>query len=186
MGCLKHNLRHRESGLSLLQHQTQRLTRTPWKERFVSGLDPHVVPDGWQSLSDPEEFQGHGPLAGILAGLQSSSTKQTIFLAVDYPNFPPEFLQEASRQRPESDWITFLDQSGQAQWLCSVVSHTMEPKIRENLRNGRRSVKYLAEEIEVSRFPLPESRARHALVNLNSQEDLGEWEMPSKFHPPRP
>lgn len=178
MGCPKHALRHRKSGESLLHFQCRRWGDWLAGERFVVGLqEPRALP-GWKLLSDPPAWKGHGPLAAILAALQSSRAPWLAILPVDAPGFEPQLFEQAFLNAGSAQWITFADREGREQWLCSLIKRELAESLRQALDSGQRAVHRTARACKVQVIPWRKAWPENTFCNLNSPEQLGEWTKP--------
>lgn len=178
MGCAKHRLRRQSSGESLLEHHLKRMACYPFRRRMLVGLCPEELPPGWCAVSDPPEFSGHGPLAGLLAALSGSKADWVAVLAVDYPNFPPQQFFRSAGEAKAQDWLIFTDHDGREQWLCSLMRPHLATLVAEALEEGHRSVKSLFSRTKSQALSLPGETARAAFLNLNAPSDLVEWKLP--------
>lgn len=95
------------------------------------------APPGVQSelarLADvvPDNLTGCGPLAGIEAGLGASSTEMNLFLAVDTPLIPTEFLRWMIERAERSGAVATIPiAGGMAQPLCAVYSRWLRDGLR--------------------------------------------------------
>lgn len=82
-----------------------------------------------------------GPLAGILAALEASKSPLNLFLAVDIPGIPVEFLRwiiDRAERTQAGATIPFV--SGRPQPLCAVYHRALAPKIRSSIEAGERRV----------------------------------------------
>jgi len=167
MGFPKHLLRHRKSGHTLLELQMQRLARCFGPGLVLGGEAPHD--SSWVSLSDPREFRGQGPLAGILSGLNRCRTDWLAVLAVDCPHFPPELYQQAESLAEEgADVVVFQDSESRAHWLCGLYNKRLAERLASQLAGGHRAVKKLPEVCSVQRLQVPKEFGDEIFLNLNT------------------
>lgn len=82
-----------------------------------------------------------GPLAGIEAALAASRSELNLFLPVDLPGLPVEFLAWMA-QRAETSGVaaTVPLLAGRPQPLCAVYSRRLLPGLRESLAAGQYKV----------------------------------------------
>jgi molybdopterin-guanine dinucleotide biosynthesis protein A len=111
-------------------------------EPVICGLRPdlaHLAP----LLPDPS-FPGKGslgPLGGILAALEDSDSALNLFLAVDMPGMPADFLRwiiDRAERTQSPATVPFV--SGRAQPLCAVYHRDLAAGIRQALLAGERRV----------------------------------------------
>lgn len=94
-------------------------------------------------LPDPalQGEESQGPLAGILAALEASNAPLNLFLAVDLPAIPVEFLHWIiDRAEHTQAAATIPLVSGRPQPLCAVYHRDLAPEIRRSLEAGERRV----------------------------------------------
>lgn len=90
------------------------------------------------------DFSGEsriGPLAGILAALESTDADLNLFFAVDIPGIPVDFLHwmidRAERTQAE---MTLPFVAGRAQPLCAVYHRNLAVGLRHCIESGERRV----------------------------------------------
>lgn len=82
-----------------------------------------------------------GPLAGVLAALQASSSELNLFLAVDMPGIPVNFLEwMINRANRTQSLATIPFVTARPQPLCAVYHRDLAPGIRHSLNSGERRV----------------------------------------------
>lgn len=89
----------------------------------------------------PGNASGVGPLAGILAALESTSARLNLVLAVDMPALPVEFLRwmiDRAERTEASMTVPFV--AGRAQPLCAIYRRELANGIRRCLEAGERQV----------------------------------------------
>lgn len=89
----------------------------------------------------PGNASGTGPLAGILAALESTSARLNLVLAVDMPALPVEFLRwmiDRAERTEASMTVPFV--AGRAQPLCAIYRRELAGGIRKRLEAGERQV----------------------------------------------
>jgi molybdenum cofactor guanylyltransferase len=85
----------------------------------------------------PDNYPGSGPLAGIEAALTASSDDLNLFLPLDLPLLPWEFLRwMAARAGQTFALATIPHLQGRPQPLCAVYSRAMLPYARAALAGG--------------------------------------------------
>jgi len=112
------------------------------------GLDPRICgsrPDleGFGEVI-PDRFPESGPLAGIeagLAGVAAGEDELNLFLAVDLPLLPVEFLRWMIERAEASGAVATIPRAeGREQPLCAVYSRRLQPGLRLALEAGNRKV----------------------------------------------
>lgn len=120
-------------GRPLIEHALEKLCELGFQPRIVgsrpdlSGFAP-VIPD-----NSPRT----GPLGGIEAALGVTDGEQNLFLPVDSPWLPVEFLRwMVDRAAQTSALATVPLLQGQPQPLCAVYSKGLLPHVRAALSEG--------------------------------------------------
>jgi molybdenum cofactor guanylyltransferase len=89
----------------------------------------------------PDTVPGSGPLAGIEAALAISDSELNLFVPVDLPGLPLEFLGWLAHRAETSEAIATIPRYGdRPQPLCAVYSKRLASGLRDALRAGRRKV----------------------------------------------
>jgi molybdopterin-guanine dinucleotide biosynthesis protein A len=125
-----------------------------------------------------DEYQEHGPLAGIHAALRSSPSELNLMLAVDMPFLEVPFLeylfQEAARH--ESAMVTIPRAAGAWQTLCAVYRKPFADLAELALREWKNKIDPLFRGIEmriVEEHELTQQNFSPTLFrNLNTMEEL--------------
>ena len=85
----------------------------------------------------PDNFPGSGPLAGIESALSVSREDLNLFLPVDLPLLPVDFLRwMTARARETSAPATIPHLQGRPQPLCAIYHRALLPGIRAALADG--------------------------------------------------
>jgi molybdopterin-guanine dinucleotide biosynthesis protein A len=89
----------------------------------------------------PDNFAQAGPLGGIEAALAVSDSELNLFVAVDLPGLPAEFLRWLLERAERSRAVATIPRYGdRPQPLCAVYSRRLLEGLRESLGAGRRKV----------------------------------------------
>jgi molybdopterin-guanine dinucleotide biosynthesis protein A len=105
------------------------------------GFSPRIV-GSRQDLSVfaaiiPDNFPGTGPLGGIEAALAASDTVLNLFLPVDLPFLPLEFLRWMVNRAERSTALATIPRiQGLPQPLCAVYSKALLPSLQAALMTG--------------------------------------------------
>lgn len=151
----------------------------------------------------PDRFPGSGPLAGIEAALAASEADLNLFLPIDVPLVPVEFLRWiAERAEASGAAATVPVAEGREQPLCAVYSRRLQPGLRAALEAGnckvmravRQSAEALGERLDafaVESVAAPgvwpaDPALRYWFRNLNTPEDLARLSMESQGTSPPP
>jgi molybdopterin-guanine dinucleotide biosynthesis protein A len=178
MGGAKESLTEITSGRTLLQVQLQRLTPHFQEVLVLVGPDARSSPipnsaERAKPIWDPPEHSGHGPLAGLLAGLLACRTDWLALLAVDTPFFPPEAFGQALERAPGGcQALGFVGPEGRPQWLPGLYRPALHSSVEEALGWGERSLGRWMQAREHAFLPWIDSQvpASRAFANLNTPE----------------
>lgn len=135
-------------------------------------LGPRVIPD---AVAD------FGPLGGMLAALEDSTSEWNLLAACDMPALTTEFLSflVARTAGCEGDVILPYDAEGRPEPLCAVYRSSLREVVRRNVEAGIHKVMHALDGVRIARLD-PEEWATldtegHLFANLNRPED---WEGP--------
>ncbi len=125
------------AGGTLLDHALSKLTE--------AGFAPSIA--GLRTATHPylpDNYPGSGPLGGIeaaLRSLQSERPQPVLFLPVDLPMLPAEFLGFLYRRAETTGALATIPfAQGRPQPLCAVYPSSFAPGIRAALEGGDRKV----------------------------------------------
>ena len=106
---------------------------TRWPELGeYADVVPDVVPDATESV---------GPLGGIIAALEATSTDWNLFLAVDLPQMPTEFLSELLGRATHGSALAVVPYlAGRSKPLCAAYHRKLLPGLRRALGEGEHAV----------------------------------------------
>lgn len=128
----------RAGGVTLLEHLIAVGKQVSETVALVGNRD-RLRPYG---LVIEDQFPGQGPLAGIHAGLTSTSASEfNLCLAVDLPNITAPLLQHLLKAAQESNSIVTVPYiNGFSQTLCAVYRKSFAPVAEEALKAGRNKI----------------------------------------------
>lgn len=135
-------------------------------------------------------YPERGPLGGIHAALNSTSTELNLMLAVDLPFVEARFLEYLiSQARATGAVVTVPRAGGGFQPLCAVYRREFAGIAERSLRAGRNKIDPLfaqvetrvLEEAELSRLGFSAEMFR----NLNTPEDLERAHQKNRGAPPK-
>lgn len=120
-------------GRTLIERSVERLRSL--------GMEPRICGSGPEFARFapliPDNFPGCGPLAGIEAALAASDATLNLFLAVDLPLLPAEFLSWMLQRAENSGAAATVPVfAGRLQPLCAVYSRRMAGILRQWLMRG--------------------------------------------------
>jgi molybdopterin-guanine dinucleotide biosynthesis protein A len=87
-------------GLSLIDHALRRFTTAGVPDTVVSGVRP-------AHGGIPDQHQGEGPLAGLLAVAEAYPERRLLVVPVDMPRLPAAWLIELARTSPTAQALHF-------------------------------------------------------------------------------
>ena len=164
-------------GKTLLEHSRDLVA--PLADEILVASGARVLPlaPGMTATPDAPEFKGHGPLAGVLAGLEAASNEQAIILACDLPNLAPALLKRLlDALGPDCD-CCWTEHSGHPEPLVAALNVSPARKgVRKALETGANKVvpcwasmpHRVLHEDDLAEF----SPLAHAFANLNTLADL--------------
>lgn len=121
---------------TLLDHAVDRLRQICASVK-ICGLQSQSQKLSLPCLSD--SLPDTGPLGGIVAALEQSTTDWNLFLAVDLPLVPVIFLQSLlARISTHGGPLCVIPAlQGQPQPLCSLLHRSLAPELRRALEAGK-------------------------------------------------
>ncbi|HRD01598.1 MAG TPA: molybdenum cofactor guanylyltransferase [Candidatus Saccharicenans sp.] len=115
-----------------------------------------------------DRYEGAGPLAGILAGLQASSSGVSLVIPCDQPEVDLHLVRQMLQALGQYD-LVYLRLDGQIPHpLFALYRRSLVPVIEQLIKEGKLSVLYLLAEVESLALDLPSNKIRW---HLNSLED---------------
>ena len=132
---------------------------------------------GYRVIPDPVD--GFGPLAGLLAALDDSTSEWNLVVACDMPRLTPDFLGFLLSQARESaaEVLLPVDVDGMPQPLCAVYSLGVGNAIRRAVDSGVHKMTKAFESLRIMQL-LPEQYQKFSpdgklFTNLNLPQDFG-------------
>lgn len=128
-------------GKTLLEHSRDLVAPLADEILVASGARDLPLAAGLIATPDAAEFNGHGPLAGVLAGLEASLNGQAIILACDLPNLTTALLQRLlDTLGPDCD-CCWTEHSGYPEPLVAALSVSVaKASVRKALEHGANKV----------------------------------------------
>ena len=164
-------------GRSMLQIGLEKL-RFVCREVSLVGDQPELLRFGVPVV--PDAMQGCGPLGGIVAGLEASTSKWAMFLAVDVPFVPVEVLKILLTVSEAEGAVCVLAESfGQPHPLTGIYAKAALPALRVALQAGRLKVISAIKSAGMVRY-LNFERDEW-FRNLNTPEEFAEAESSEVF-----
>ena len=142
---------------TMLEHVERALRPQVSGWQLNAPRDAATVTHPCRVLEDPPDFAGQGPLAGILAGLQTASSRCLLCAPVDAVRLPPDLAQRLLlavqiRQQPlavAGDHYTCLlmDRDHTADLATQLLAY---------LRSGQRSIRGWLQQLPLCRVDWPD------------------------------
>jgi molybdopterin-guanine dinucleotide biosynthesis protein A len=123
----------------------------------------------------PDQFKGHGPLAGFHSAMQREAFAFYLMLACDLPNLQVSLLRNLIALIDGYDAAIPLTSDGLAHPLCAVYRRTCLIPVEQALQRGsKRVVDILLDETLTVRWVGPDEGKFEDtdLANINTPEDL--------------
>lgn len=122
-------------------------------------------------VQDAADWRHHGPLAGVLAGLQQAVSPWVFVLPVDVLRWPADLLARlAAVATPEHPAYARTPDGPHP--LCLVVHRALADGLQDFLLSGRRQVQAWLRRCGASAVDFSVS---DCLVNLNTPQDWDRW-----------
>ncbi len=123
----------------------------------------------------PDQFKGHGPLAGFHSVMRHENCPVYLMLACDLPNLKESLLSNLLALVDGYDAAIPLSSDGLAHPLCAAYRQTCMLPIERSLKRGTRKVidTFLEDTLRVKWISPEEGRFQDTdLANINTPEDL--------------
>jgi molybdopterin-guanine dinucleotide biosynthesis protein A len=118
------------AGRPLIEHALEKLRALGFSPRIV-GVRPDLAAF---AAVIPDIHPHTGPLGGIEAALAASDTEQNLFLPVDLPWLPVEFLRWMIERAESTEALATVPRlQGRPQPLCAVYTKTLLPYVQAAL-----------------------------------------------------
>lgn len=130
---------------------------------------PEVVIDNVRHVHDPEA--GCGPLAGVIALLESDLSEQYLVVPCDMPGLTSKLLLDLCCPIPLGARVFQIDSAEQLSPLPLAISVNARSQLHNAQEQGIRSMHGALAQTELDIYRLPDSDEPY-LYNINSPEDL--------------
>ena len=151
-------------GLTLLELQIRKLRQIGIPDLMVSGCRKPM--EGTRAIEDI--YPHMGPMSGIHACLKAAKSKACLFVSVDVPLFPAEWLEKLIQVHDGP--VTMLSHGDEMEPLLAVYDTALAERAEELILSGDRSVRSLFAGMEVKK--LEYTGDPDFLLNCNTQEDF--------------
>jgi molybdopterin-guanine dinucleotide biosynthesis protein A len=162
-------------GATLLEHTVRRLQPVCAEVHILSGPEPRYLDLGLPVHTDG--LTDAGPLAGVLAGLQTLGDPNALglFLAVDLPFVTADLLDALARAAAGHDAVVPVTATG-PEPLCAAYRSRCQVAITRRLAAGERRMTCFWPDVRVRRFDesslRPFGDPARLFLNVNTSEDL--------------
>lgn len=173
MGRDKASMVLRDDGVSQARRSIDLLTGC-CEAVHLSLRDGQPAPEGVGGVGIVRDSGGaRGPLAGILAALESAPGAAWLVLACDLPFVTPALLAGLVRaRRVDRPFVAYASaREGLPEPLCAVYESRALPVLRRHAAEGRYCPRRIMIDEDAVLLPLPE-RCANALANINAPADL--------------
>ena len=154
------------AGRTLLEIQVEKLRRLGIDDIVIVGRDA-AVPG---TRCAPDVYPGHGPLAGLHAGLSAARRPHCLTLGVDTPLVPEAALAAlAAAHLAGGGDAALLVHGGRREPLIAAYRTALAPLAARLLAGEDRSLRALLGQIDCREWPYDGPEA--LLVNCNTPED---------------
>jgi molybdopterin-guanine dinucleotide biosynthesis protein A len=109
----------------------------------------------WNLRTIPDPVSDFGPLAGIVAALEDSTSERNLIVAVDLPGLTVAFLEFLLEQAEGADVVLPLQPDGREQPLCAVYRRAICSDLRKSMEGGSGKIMRALEPLTIRRL-LPE------------------------------
>jgi molybdopterin-guanine dinucleotide biosynthesis protein A len=126
----------------------------------------------------PDSIRGIGPIGGLLAALDATSTKRNLVVACDMPHLSKAFMRFLLERARDSgaDVVLPVDADGLPQPLCAVYATTARESIQIAVKNGERKLVKTFHGLQVERITAKDyasfNKYGNLFANVNYIEDL--------------
>lgn len=126
----------------------------------------------------PDCIRGIGPVGGLLAVLDATSTKRNLVIACDMPNLSEVFLRFLLERARDSgaDVVLPVDADDLPQPLCAVYATTAREAIRVAVKNGEKKLTKTFHRLRVEHIGAKDyasfNEDGNLFANVNYVEDL--------------
>ncbi|MCL6318488.1 molybdenum cofactor guanylyltransferase MobA [Pectobacterium atrosepticum] len=114
-----------------------------------------------------------GPLAGILSGLHASTSEWVVFVPCDVPVFPLDLVRRLWQARGEAN-ATYARDGERPHPTLLLINKNLIEQLEAYLHLGNRKLMLFMEQVGAK--PVSFNDQPEAFHNLNSPEDLSNWE----------
>jgi molybdopterin-guanine dinucleotide biosynthesis protein A len=168
MGIPKHSLNYHGKPQYL---HLQGLLEGLVKETFLSingGQDPTLF-KGSKGFTDAKEYEGYGPIGGVLTAFRKLPGQSLLVLGCDYPFLKrPDLEKLVTAREPGYDAVCYVH-DGIAEPLISIYESPCAELMRKFFKEGNESLRMFLEKVKTKRI-VPENSQ-----NIKSVDSIEEY-----------
>lgn len=124
---------------------------------------------------------GHGPLMGIMCGLEASGHGVNFVIACDIPEIDREFLEMMMRYTEDYEIVVPVTGDGKYEPLFAFYHRDLIDRIKDLLNRGRRKIIELYSMAKIKLIPMDDNDWYY---NLNTETDFQAYMHARKKTPP--
>jgi molybdenum cofactor guanylyltransferase len=173
-GGMSRRMGHDKAGIALAGRTL--LARALDKLRFISLAAPPRIAGGKEDGAIADLHPRCGPLSGIEAALASSHQPLNVFLPVDMPLLPQEFLQWMLERAQLTGALATVPRClGVAQPLCAIYHQQLLDPIAQAIAGGRYKVLPIVTASDADVFDVESMASVDARFRAFSSYPLHHW-----------
>ncbi|AYH07926.1 molybdenum cofactor guanylyltransferase MobA [Pectobacterium parmentieri] len=161
------------NGVPLYLHALSRLKAQVDEIIISANRNQDVYAQSGYRVIDDSDATFPGPLAGILSGLHASTSEWVIFVPCDVPAFPLDLVHRLCQARGEANAAYATDGERPHPTLLLINKNLIE-SLEAYLHLGNRKLMLFMEQVGAKTVLFNDQP--EAFHNLNSPEDLSNWE----------
>ncbi|MEN2767392.1 molybdenum cofactor guanylyltransferase [Ornithinibacillus xuwenensis] len=144
------------------------VTNTNLLSRFSVNSLMHVI-------TDIEDINGLGPLAGIYSAMDRAKADWYLVSPIDVPFIEASIFEMLLQQHQDSDTDAIVPiVNGKLQPLIAVLNYSIKEKVKEQLRIKELSMRQLFDKCRVTYFAIDKEKP---FININTKDDLERYIM---------
>ena len=165
-----------KDGKAFYQHSMDALT--PIVEKMVMVTSPELKHRFQSSetkmtiIQDREEYQGHGPLAGILTAMEQMKAEWYLVIPIDVPFMNQSIFRTLMKHMDQDVDAIIPIAKGKLQPLIAIYRNSVKGLIKYQLDHEHRSLRKLLDKCNVKYVDMEEEQS---FININHQADYQKW-----------
>ncbi|MBP2079875.1 molybdenum cofactor guanylyltransferase [Oceanobacillus polygoni] len=165
-----------KDGKAFYQHALDALTQIV--EKIVMVTSPELkhrfqpIETKMTIIQDRGEYQGHGPLAGILTAMEQMEAEWYLVIPIDVPFMNPSIFRTLMKHIDRDVDAIIPIAEGKLQPLIAIYRDSVKGLIKHQLDHQHRSLRKLLDKCNVKYVDIEEEQS---FININSQADYEKW-----------